>query len=154
MKVCASQVTASPSPIDFFNLELMTYLFTLSIFPCLPSNQDREMSNSLQRVKVSQVCIQMHSSHKRGPVLTCPSGLGGTASGPHCAGDKSRHTLNAEAAPSMAQVRPSIGARSVEFPCHMKPLRGQEADALSEEQSGTFRCLVSGFDAGGVMPSS
>ena len=140
--------------INFFNLELMDYLFTLSIFTCLSSNQEREMPSSLQKVKVSQVCIHMYSSYKRVPGLTCPHGLRGTTSGPHCAGDKSRHILNTEAAPSMAQVRPSIGARSVEFPCHMKPQRGQEADVLTEDQCRTFRCLLSGFDTGGMMQSS
>lgn len=45
----------------------------------------------------------------------------------------------------MAPVRPSIHAGSVEFPCHIKPQRGQEADTPIKEQSGIFQC----FDAGG-----
>lgn len=45
-------------------------------------------------------------------------------------------------------VRPSIHAGSVEFPCHIKPRWGQEADTLIKEQSRTLQCPPSGFSAG------
>lgn len=57
--------------------------------------------------------------------------------------------MNAAATPGTAPVRPGIRAGSVEFPCHIKPQQGQEADTLIKEQCGTFQCLLSGFSAGG-----